>query len=129
MILKETMTVTTAGSAGSAAGTAYSKNVLTGYVHAAYIDFDTACPATTDVTLAAGHAPTESILSLLNGTVDKWVYPRRALHDYLGSAIYYEAAGSAPIYDRYMVVDHVSVIVAGCDAITDAVAITLFWEE
>lgn len=127
MLYHEQIKVTTAGSAGSAAGTAYSKEVVCGRIEAAYISYAAGGVNTCDVTAGMRSTPTESFLNLANGTTAKWVYPRRAVHDNAAATINY--ATSFPIYDKYVCYEHVSVVVAETNALTDAVIVDLYWSE
>ncbi len=125
MLYHEQIKVTTAGGAGSAAGTALSQNVVCGHIEAAYLTYAAGGTTSCDVTAGMRSTPTESFLTIANGTTAKWVYPRRALHDSAGAAINY--ATSFPIYDKYICYEHVSIVVAQGNALTDAVTVDLYW--
>lgn len=125
MLHHEQIKVTTAGSAGSAAGTTLSQNVVCGWIEAAYLTYAAGGTATCDVTAGMRSTPTESFLTIANGTTAQWVYPRRALHTNAAAAINY--ATSFPIYDKYLCYEHVSVVVAESNALADAVTVDLYW--
>lgn len=114
----ELVTVTVAGSAGSATGSATTRPV-TGLLLGVYVDYVTQ-PATTDVTIAtAGStAPALTLLTLADKNTDGWFFPRRAIHDTAGAA--------QTQYDIAPVADAITVSVAQGDP--GSVVVTLMYE-
>ncbi len=104
MLEKITLSATTTGTTGSATGSSTSANLVTGFVHAAYLTVPTSGTAT--VTLAAQSAPSENILSLSVITASTWYYPRKQVCDLNGVALTYN--GTAQQSDRFIVHDYLT---------------------
>ncbi|MDX2078562.1 MAG: hypothetical protein SFZ02_19175 [bacterium] len=111
--------VTTAGSAGSAVGSA-SSSALNGKLLAVHVDY-TSQPATTDVTITA-NSPSMPILTLTNANTDAWKYPRQLMDGITGSAL-------TGVYEPLPIYGAVTVAVAQGDAVTDGVVVTLVIER
>ncbi len=120
------ISVTTAGVAGSALGSAI-KAVPRGKVKAIYIDYHGSAPATSDVTIksladSTGNPPDVTILTRSNSATDGWFYPKVQKHDNAGAAI----TGD---YDDPVVHGGVlSVAVAQADALADCVVVYFYLE-
>lgn len=109
--------VTTAGSAGSATGSGTLTIDRVGYLEWIYIDYDGSAPATTDVTIAnSATPPGGNVLVATNSATDTLYLPRGKPVDNAGSAI-------TNAHSRFAVGGPLSVSVAQCDAITDAVTV------
>lgn len=114
-IASKVVTITTAGAAGSATGSEDS-DMISGYIENIYIDYDAAAPATTDVTIAFKSGG--NILVVSNNATDGRYYPLVNAHDAAGAAI-------SGVYEPAAINEPVTVSVAGCDALTDAVEVTI----
>jgi len=114
-----TIKVTTTGSAGSATGSAQSGFDLPSgsVIDAIGINYNGAAPATTDVTIAEAEGLAQTLLTVTDNATDGTYYPRHALHDTTGVD-----SGQIGIF---AVEGPISVSVAGCDALTNAVEITI----
>ena len=123
---RQTVNVTTTGSAGVAAGTGATGVYMRGRLVGVYIDY-TSQPSTTDVTIATKTAPIQTLLTRTNANTDAWFYPRIAVHDNTGTAISF--AATFPVYDWFRVDDVITVTVAQGDAITDGVVVTILVEK
>lgn len=111
------VSVTVAGSAGSATGTA-STQILNGKLLAVHVDY-VSQPATTDVTITA-NSPSMSVLTLTNANTDVWKYPRQLLDGVTGSAL-------TGVYEPLPIFGAVSVSVAQGDP--GSVVVTLVLER
>ena len=111
--------VTTIGSPGSATGTGTSRRPVYGVLGAVQIDYHASAPgATTDVVIAEGTGQARTFLTRTNTATDGTFYPAATQHDGTGTAL--------TSYAPYILVgDYVTVTVTGCDALTDAVVVTL----
>lgn len=108
--------VTTTGSAGSATGSATSRHI-DGFLLDLYVNFQSA-PATTDTTISFGTPALGNILVLTSTNTDVLHAPRKQLSDAAGAAI----TGG---YDLHPVNGTIKVDLAQCDALTDAVVVTI----
>lgn len=117
MIDVHRITVTVAGSAGSATGSNTSSRPVNGRVLAVHIDH-TSQPGTCDVTITSTQ-PTQSILTVSDSGTDAWYYPRVLLDGLTGADL-------TAVYDAVPVAAYVSVAVAQGDPGT--VAVTLLVE-
>jgi hypothetical protein len=115
----EKVTVTVAGSAGTATGSAKTRPI-TGLLLAVYLDYVTQ-PATADVTIATAGSgyPAQTLLTLTNANTDGWFYPRLKVHDSAGVA-------ATAATDVVALADAVVISVAQGDA--GSVAVTLVYE-
>lgn len=107
--------VTTTGSAGSATGTGYTE-AFSGLVVDIRLDFHASAPATTDTTIA--HDPTGygNLIVVTNSATDAVYYPRVEVMDATGTAV-------TDVMEMYAVSGRLSVALAGCDALTNAVVV------
>ena len=113
--------ISTTGSSGSATGSLvvalpYSKLV------AARLDFHASAPGTTDTTLSSPGDPVAvTLLTVTNSATDAWYYPGLQMHDSSASAI-------TGAYVPAFIHGNLLVELAGCDALTDALTLTIFVE-
>lgn len=116
-IRTQTLTVTVAGSAGSAAGSAVTPAPLDGRLVSVHVDYTTQ-PATCDVTIAVG-APSLTLLTLTNTNSDGWFHPRVLVDGVTGADL-------TAIYDTMPLFGYVTASVAQGDP--GSVAVTLVYE-
>ena len=84
------------------------------------MDFHASAPASTDTTLSSPGDPVAvTLLTITNSATDAWYYPSIQLDDNSGSAI-------TGAYIPAIVHGNLLVELAGCDALTDALTLTLF---
>lgn len=119
MIRKETVTVTVAGSAGSATGSAKTVRAVEGRVVAVHLDYTTQ-PATTDVTLATANAPVLTVLTVGDANADGWFFPRQLMDGTNGADL-------TGVYEPLPVADNLTVSVAQGDPGT--LAATILWDD
>ena len=118
-IEKYTIKVSTKGSSGSATG---SLDTALPYCEllAARLDFHASAPGTTDTTLSSPGGPVSvTLLTVTNSSTDAWFYPTHQLDDSSGSAI-------TGAYIPAVIHGNLLVELAGCDALTDALTMTIF---
>lgn len=109
--------VSTTGSAGSATGTGTAKDMY-GFLLDIHLDYSDSAPNTTDVTiyyLTRGG----DILVVSNSKTDALIAPRQKPVDNANAAI----VGANAMYP--LDGQDIGVIVGGCDALTNAVIVTL----
>ncbi len=111
-IVTTKVAVTTVGSAGSATGSATS-DLINGYLLDVYLDFHGSAPATTDVTIAYATRG-GNIIVVSNTATDVLHQPLKQASDVAGAAI-------SGVYNPYVLDDKLTVSVAQCDALTNAV--------
>lgn len=123
-----TISVTPAGSAGSATGNTTTNAPVNGKVLAVYVDYSASTPATADVTIATsgGNYPANTILTVSNNNSDGWYYPRHTVHDEVAAAITYN--GTQEVHEPVPVADAVKVTVAQTDA-DEVVTVYLLFER
>ena len=117
-IEKHEVKISTTGSDASATG---SLVVPLPYceILAAHMDFHASAPASTDTTLSSPGDPVSlTLLTIPNSATDAWYYPTHQLDDSSGSAI-------TGAYIPAIVHGNLLVELAGCDALTDALTLTL----
>ena len=120
--------VTTTGSAGVAIGNTISAIPIKGKIKAVHLNYNALAPATTDVTLAMNGTPNENIINKANNATDVWIYPSKEFEDNTGADRLYAAAGLA-VPTEFVVHDHLKLDVLQCDALTDAVVATIFYDN
>ena len=127
-IISEKIKVTTAGTAGVAAGATNSDAAITGRILAIALDYHASTPATADVTITEriGTTNRQTIHVETNSTTDIVRYPRKAVEDNAEATVNY--AATFPIYEPYVVNGQIRVAVAQGDALTDAVVVTVIYE-
>lgn len=110
--------VTTTGTAGSAVGSGQTLP-LPGVLGFIQVDYHASAPGTTDVTISEAGGPQRTILTLTNRNTDGIFYPNVSFTDGTGAA--YATAS----YGAWVLANTpITVSVAGCDALTDAVKVT-----
>ena len=118
-IEKYTIKVSTTGSSGSATGSLVTALPYCELL-AARLDFHASAPGTTDTTLYSPGGPVSvTLLTVTNSATDAWFYPTHQLDDSSGSAI-------TGAYIPAVIHGNLLVELAGCDALTDALTMTIF---
>jgi hypothetical protein len=112
MIKTEIVTVTVAGSAGSAVGNADSRRPLNGRLIAVYLDYVTQA-ATADVTITTKKAPVKTLLTVTDSATDGWYYPRYVVHSEAAAALTGTSGGDRT---EHPLDDYINVAVAQSDA-------------
>ena len=118
-IERHVIKVSTTGSDASATG---SLVVALPYCEllAAYFNFHTSAPGTTDTTLSSPGDPVSvTLLTITNSATDAWVYPSIQMDDNTASAI-------TGAYVPALIHGNLLVELAGSDALTDALTLTIF---
>ena len=116
-----------AGGAGVATATGYSPGIH-GEVLAVYVAYLGSPPAgTTDFTLSDESDPaSESIVSLVNGSTDQKLYPRRVVELNDGTDVTYD--GSNEVYEPYVVHGRLEATIAGAND-ADYCEVTVWWRK
>ena len=114
-IIKEIIKVTTTGGAGSATGSSSSK-ALKGLLWDVYVSYHASAPATTDLTISFADRG-GNILVLTNNITNGLYAPRMDTHD--------NAGASQDPNDCFLLDGIVTVSLAQCNALTDAVTVYL----
>ena len=87
---------------------------------AAYLNFHASAPASTDTTLSAPGDPVSlTLLTVTNSATDAWYYPSIQMDDNAGAAI-------TGAYVPAIIHGNLLVELAGSDALTDALTLTIF---
>lgn len=109
MIRVHTILVPVLGSAGSATGSAKSRDTIMGCIKSVYIDY-TSQPGTADVTIATtgSNYPARTLITRTNSGTDGWFDPRIQATDTSATAIAW--------YDEIYLSDQVTASVAQGDA-------------
>jgi hypothetical protein len=112
------ITVTTAGVAGSAVGSADLPYKLDPcLLEAVKIDYHASAPVTTDVTISEVQGLGRNLLVVSNNATDGTYYPRHTTHDPVAA----DAGNKTP----YVIEGTIRVSVAQADALTGAVQVWL----
>jgi len=124
MLRSVKVAVTTTGSAGSASGTGYS-GLVNGEIRALYVDYHASAPAgSTDVTITVDsddQHPSIPVYASTNSATDAWVYPTVEQTDTAGAGV--------SAYQNVVGQGRLKVVVAQCDALTNAVVVYAYvWE-
>ena len=129
MIRQQSVSVDTTGSAGSATGAGTTSAPVIGKILKIRFDYNASAPATTDVTVTeyVGATSWETICTETDSKTDVTRYPRKVVDDGAEGNVTYD--GSNEVYEPFVVADYVRVAVAGCDALTAAVVVTIFYED
>lgn len=118
--------VTTAGSDGSATGTAYSDKPLNGELYAIYVDWHADAPAgTSDITITVDsddNHPAVTLYAKTNSVTDAWVYPVVQSTGTDGSAV-------SGAYQHILVAGRVKAVVAQSNALTACATVYLYLKE
>ena len=118
-IEKHIIKVSTTGSDASATG---SRVTALPYCEllAVRMDFHASAPGTTDTTLSSPGGPVSvTLLTVSNSVTDAWYYPPHQLDDSSGSAI-------TGAYIPAVIHGNLLTELAGSDALTDALVMTIF---
>jgi hypothetical protein len=118
--MQYTIKVNTVGSAGSAAGATALSLPIAGYLEAVKIDYNGSAPATTDVNVVDIGGIGRTLLIVSNSNTDTVYYPQPHVASPLG--VVSSSHTSTPYYLDPV---RIQVGVAGCDALTDAVIVTI----
>lgn len=129
MIREEVIKVTTTGSDASATGASNSTLPIAGRILKVRIDYHASAPATTDVTITEriGSTNWETIHTETDSATDVTRYPRRAVEDAAENTVTYD--GTNEIYEPFVVNGYVRVAVAGSNALTDCVVVSIIYED
>ena len=118
-IEKYTLKVSTTGSSGSATGSLVTALPYCELL-AARLDFHASAPGTTDTTLSSPGGPVSvTLLTITNSATDASYYPTHQLDDSTGSAI-------TGAYIPAIIHGNLLTELAQCDALTDALTMTIF---
>ena len=118
-IEKHTVKVSTTGSDASATGSLVTALPYCELL-AAHMNFHASAPASTDTTLSSPGGPFAlTLLTITNSATDAWYYPTHQLDDSSGSAI-------TGAYIPAVIHGNLLTELAGCDALTDALVMTIF---
>ena len=111
--------VSTTGSDASATGSLVTALPYSELL-AAYFNFHASAPASTDTTLSSPGDPVSvTLLTITNSATDAWVYPSFQMDDNTASAV-------TGAYVPALIHGNLLVELAGCDALTDALTLTIF---
>ena len=111
--------VSTTGSDASATGSLVTA-VPYCELLAAYLNFHASAPASTDTTLSSPGDPVSlTLLTVTNSATDAWYYPSIQMDDNAGAAI-------TGAYVPAIIHGNLLVELAGSDALTDALTLTIF---
>ena len=111
--------VSTTGSDASATGSLVTALPYSELL-AAYFNFHASAPASTDTTLSSPGDPVAvTLLTITNSATDAWVYPSIQMDDNTASAV-------TGAYVPALIHGNLLVELAGCDALTDALTLTIF---
>lgn len=127
MIRHEQLTVTAAGSAGSATGSATTGKPLAGKLLAVHLDYSASMAATSDVTLTCtiqGKALT--LLTVSDNATDGWYFPRTQADSDAGAGLTFDGTRVVPV--AFPLAGYVSAAVAQANA-NDAAVVTLVYED
>ncbi|OGN99034.1 MAG: hypothetical protein A2Z71_03320 [Chloroflexi bacterium RBG_13_50_21] len=115
-IAVERVSITTTGGAGAATGSG-TTIPINGFLLDVYINYNAACPATADVTIA--DAVFGNALVVSNNATDGWYAPRKATCD--------PAAAATGLYDLIPLNGALTLSVAQADALTACVVVDIRW--
>jgi hypothetical protein len=115
-IAVERVTITTAGSAGSAVGSG-TTIPINGFLLDVYLDYHASCPATADVTIA--DPVFGNIVVKSNNATDAWLAPRKSTVD--------ATAAATGLYDLIPLNGALTISVAQADALTNCVVAYVRW--
>ena len=118
-IERHTIKVSTTGSDASATGSLVTALPYCELL-AAYLNFNASAPASTDPTLSSPGDPVSlTLLTVTNSATDAWYYPSIQMDDNAGAAI-------TGAYVPAIIHGNLLVELAGSDALTDALTLTIF---
>ena len=110
----ETVSITTTGEAGAATGSG-TTIPINGFLLDVYLNFHASAPVTTDVTIS--DATFGNIVVNSDSATDVWLAPRKATCD--------AAAAATALYDMIPLSGPLTISVAGADALTGCVVVTV----
>lgn len=88
MIVTETVTIVTSGGAGTSSGIGYTNNTINGMLLSAYVDYDSAAPATVDFVINKKINNTYVPVYTKNDYVtDSLVNPRAPVHSTVDGSV------------------------------------------
>ena len=119
-IKREVVRVTTTGSAGSASGSA-TTTAIVGELLQIYLNFHGSAPATTDTTITAA-TDGYTVWAATNTVTDVLIAPAVAPVNASNSAI-------TNAHRPMAVADRLTIALAQCDALTDALVATVVWRD
>ena len=118
-IERHVIKVSTTGSDASATGSLVTALPYCELL-AGYFDFHASAPASTDTTLSSPGDPVSvTLLTVTNSSTDAWFYPTHQLDDASASAI-------TGAYIPAIIHGNLLTELAGSDALTDALVMTIF---
>ena len=118
-IEKHVIKGSTTGSSGSATGSLVTA-LPPCELLAVYMNFHASAPASTDTTLSSPGDPVSvTLLTVTNSATDAWYYPSIQMDDNSGSAI-------TGAYVPGLIHGNLLTELAGCDALTDALVMSIF---
>lgn len=124
---RERLTVTTAGSTGSASGSATTSAIVRGEIMRIDVDYGS-LTTTTDITITqANELVSAPIVAKQNSATDATYYPSVILTDNGATSRTFD--GTRPVVRPFPVNDLLSVSVAQTTAATPAITIDVYWEE
>jgi len=128
-IRSERIAVTTAGTDAAAVGAANTTRPICGRILKVRLDYHASAPNTTDVVITEYDVTTswETIHTETDSTTDVTRYPRRPVEDASETTVTYD--GTNEIYEPFVVDGYVRVAVAGSNALTNCVVVTIFYES
>lgn len=118
--------VTTTGGDGVATGTATTALPISGKICSVVLNYHASAPASTDVNLYMATAPSDLILDYDNHNTDITLYPRKPQVEADGTGLTYNGAYMVP--DYFVVHGTLTLAIAGCNALTDAVIAYILYE-
>lgn len=122
-IRRETVSVTTAGGAGTSTATGKTTQPVHGIVKAIYWGADAGAPATTDLVVAeAGQSPAIPVFSLTDTPAAGWYYPMKQSNNAVGGAALTNVGAEVAV------ADHLSVTVNQANN-AQVFAVTIVWDD
>lgn len=110
--------ITTTGTSGAATGTKTTIDLPPCVIVAVKVDYDAAAPDTTDLTVTETKGLGRALLTLTNQKTDKVAYPTAPVQDASGGDV-------SGVRQMFVTEGPLQIDVAGCDALTDAVVVTI----
>ena len=118
--------VTTTGADGAAVGSVETGVPVYGEIKAVVLDYHASAPNTTDVELYMTTTPSYLILNCDNKNTDIALHPRKQSCNNAGTLLTLD--GTREKTESYAVAGQLTLAVAECDALTDAVTAWIFYE-
>ena len=117
---RQTIKVTTTGSAGAAVGNSDSK-VINGWIEDISIDYNASAPGTTDLIISYEDGSGD-ILVINNAAADVHKHPRAKPVDNANAAI-------TNAFTRFVINGLINIDLKQCDALTDAVVVKIRYSK